>query len=131
MGYMEDLYRSFSTASDGSVLMLGICALMIVTWSRGPLNTKVRHRDKGTLQTRSKSRGVYIEMTIAIVATETRKILGNAFAWYICANFISSRNVVRTLFWTYKPALMTNGQIFLRKGNSKQIKYHMSFAYTQ
>lgn len=40
--------RSFLPASDGSVLMLGICALMIVTWSRGSLNTKVRHRDKGT-----------------------------------------------------------------------------------
>lgn len=115
MGY-TDLYRSFSTASDGSVLMLDICALMIITWSRGPLNAKVCHRDKGTLQTRSKSRGVYIEMTMAIVATETRKISGNASAWYICANFISSRDVVRTEAYESR----TGEFSFRRKRDSKE-----------
>lgn len=85
MNSTEDLYQSFSTVLDGSSLMLDVCTLMIVTWSRASLNAKV-HRFRIAIKwcrdrrAAASTRGVYIEMTMAIVATETRKMSKNAFA---------------------------------------------------
>lgn len=95
--------------------MLVVCTLMIVTWNRVSLsNAKIylhfgiaikrcRERDRRAAVS---AQDVYIEMTMAIV--ETWKISENAFAWYICANFVSSCDADTSVRFT----LITNRWIF-------------------